>query len=699
MNNSSKDNISVKIRDAIKSAPHRWHSLVGIDTDLKTQNGTACPFGCGGEGTDRLYKAQSFDTDGAVCCRHEGNKIYDAFEAVKVKFGVDYPAAVKMLSELYAVDTAADDTARANKTTAKTSSSKRTVTQRRNWIYRNADGTPRYKVDRADYSDGAKDCFQLRYDTATGSYVKGMTGVELVPLHQPEIVNNSETPIIIVEGEKCCDAIRELSDKTGTDFGIVTTASGGSNTKLDWTKFVHDRPVYLFTDSDVTGRKYMNRVGKALTTAGCDVRFIDFYPDETDGRDVADFIDSFADDYEGAAERLAIMLDNADVFQAADEVESADNDTERIEKQRLVVTRLSDEQPEVIEWVWDGHIPRGHVTFFMGKPSIGKSALLHLIVAKLSVGFFGKQETIAYFITEESGGIIRVKTENSGADIENIFTIKKPNGQNINWKQWDEAIDEAIKNDATVIVIDPLVNAISGLSENKAEDMGMLLSNLEAKARDNGLTILIAHHAGKGQVNDGIDFGRGSSAIQGAARCVWSVMEKPDGGSIAVNTKQSLAKKAKSIEFHIVEVNKIGIAEIDNYESELKFQDFIQNDNATENGIDCQNWLREFLADGAKPATEVFNAGQEEGFVLKQLKRARTKIGVKTHKEGFQGKWMWELPAQRFPKESKDSQIEIRESLDSLGESLDTVPFPELLTQYQTTTQTSVSEQYEGNLL
>jgi hypothetical protein len=314
----TENNLSVKVRDAIKFDPYRWHSIVGIDTDkLKTSKGSGCPFGCGGEGHDRLYKSKSFGVDGTVVCNKKCggvHGVFDAFAAViETGKASDFNDAVKVLADLYNI------TAQPKTSTGKpkTSSSKKTVTQKRSWIYENAAGTPHYKVDRVDYSDGTKDCYQSRYDTATADYVAGMNGVELVPLYLPEIVNNPEKQILITEGEKCCDAICELAHKkphcvfcldsnnsvldarqydlTSTkvvcDFGIVTTASGGSNTKLDWTKYISgNRQVFLMTDSDQPGRKYMNRVGKALAGIGCDVRYIDLYPDASDGRDLADFI-------------------------------------------------------------------------------------------------------------------------------------------------------------------------------------------------------------------------------------------------------------------------------------------------------------------------------------------------------------------------------------------------------------------------
>lgn len=45
-------------------------------------------------------------------------------------------------------------------------------------------------------------------------------------------------------------------------------------------------------------------------------------------------------------------------------------------RKRLEVVRMSDVQPELIEWIWDGRIPRGCLTVLDGDPGLGKSTLV-----------------------------------------------------------------------------------------------------------------------------------------------------------------------------------------------------------------------------------------------------------------------------------------------------------------------------------
>lgn len=68
--------------EAISSDPHRWHSLVEIDTErLSRGSGQPCTLGCGGSGDDRLHAAPSFSSDGSVRCRIE-DRVFDAIDAL-----------------------------------------------------------------------------------------------------------------------------------------------------------------------------------------------------------------------------------------------------------------------------------------------------------------------------------------------------------------------------------------------------------------------------------------------------------------------------------------------------------------------------------------------------------------------------------------------------------------------------------------
>ena len=62
--------------------------------------------------------------------------------------------------------------------------------------------------------------------------------------------------------------------------------------------------------------------------------------------------------------------------------------------------------------------------------------------------------------------------------------------------------------------------------------------------------------------------------------------------------------------------------------------------------LECDDWLRTFLADGLTSTTEVFKAGHVAGFSKDQVRRAKVRLGAVARKEGFDtdAQWSWELP-------------------------------------------------------
>ncbi len=83
---------------------------------------------------------------------------------------------------------------------------------------------------------------------------------------------------------------------------------------------------------------------------------------------------------------------------------------------------------------------------------------------------------------------------------------------------------------ATVLILDPL-GAAHGLEENSAREMGQLLYELMTLSRQQGLTLILVHHWGKGhQDQDGIHRGRGSSVFADRPDTVLTLERMPGPG-------------------------------------------------------------------------------------------------------------------------------------------------------------------------
>jgi putative DNA primase/helicase len=101
-----------------------------------------------------------------------------------------------------------------------------------------------------------------------------------------------EGPIIVVEGEKACDAARvEVSN----NFFVTWSGGAGSVDKNDWS-VLKDRDVILWPDADEPGWKAMGQLAQILSKLASRVRVVDTHG-MPEGWDLADAI---ADKWDGA---------------------------------------------------------------------------------------------------------------------------------------------------------------------------------------------------------------------------------------------------------------------------------------------------------------------------------------------------------------------------------------------------------------
>lgn len=93
-----------------------------------------------------------------------------------------------------------------------------------------------------------------------------LDGKPLYRLH--DLAARPDEPVILVEGEKCADALVKI--------GVLATTSGAADTagKADWGPMA-GRTVTVWPDHDEAGQRYADAAADALRTLGCMVRVID----------------------------------------------------------------------------------------------------------------------------------------------------------------------------------------------------------------------------------------------------------------------------------------------------------------------------------------------------------------------------------------------------------------------------------------
>ena len=185
------------------------------------------------------------------------------------------------------------------------------------WLYHDAEGRTAFAVIRRQLATGGK-----RYSQWTPTAPGVWTGAHPVwipkgaaaprPLYQLSEILRTEGRVVIVEGEKCADAVR-----TAWPSVTVTTWSGGAGRgrRQQWesTDFepIRGRPVTLVADPDLPGRTAMSTLASRLHGMGCAVTVI--LPDDETAGDIADWI------AEGVPEATARLREMATPYEPPDE--------------------------------------------------------------------------------------------------------------------------------------------------------------------------------------------------------------------------------------------------------------------------------------------------------------------------------------------------------------------------------------------
>ena len=212
--------------------------------------------------------------------------------------------------------------------------------------YHNADGTLAFIVERVEHQnadgsfvikdDKCKKTFrQKRPDPdRPGKFVWNTEGVPIIPYALSEVTGAiaGGRTILIVEGEKCVDRLRELGVPATTNRG------GAGKWRPELNVFFMGADVVLVPDNDDAGHKHVQEIGAALTGVAKRIRVL-VLPGLPPKGDIADWLAAG-----GTREVLEGLVEQAPGWQRP--IPAVDNSDEKAkaeaDEQRLIdLARLS----------------------------------------------------------------------------------------------------------------------------------------------------------------------------------------------------------------------------------------------------------------------------------------------------------------------------------------------------------------------
>jgi putative DNA primase/helicase len=325
-----------------------------------------------------------------------------------------------------------------------------------------------------------------------------------------------------------------------------------------------------------------------------------------------------------------------------------------------------------IDWLWQGHFARGKLHILAGAPGTGKTT--HGLEAAAIVSRGGNWPDGT---TTSQGNVLIWSGEDdiedtlvprlvaAGADLSHVKFIEGTKDEDGS-RAFDPSIDMPrlareifdMAVPPVLVIIDPVASTVSGDS-HKAAEVRAGLQPLVDLAKSLHFAALGIHHFAKNtQGREPMDRLIGSIGFAAVSRVVLVVVRPADHTAPfrLVRAKSNIGPTGGGFEYHLLQQlvgdERVAAQSIEwgqplegSPHALLGVEQFDKERDALGEAIE---FLKDFLAGGAKPASEVYTASDANGHAKKTLQRAKKIVGVKMAKVGLQGGWTWEL--QQLPK-------------------------------------------------
>ena len=385
--------------------------------------------------------------------------------------------------------------------------------------YQDKSGQTKYQVIRYE----PKTFRQRRVEN--GKAIWGLQGVSLLPYRLPNIINNPQDKVFIVEGEKDVKALEDINL-------VATCNSGGSgNWKPEISAYLRDRDCIILPDNDAAGKKHGRDVFESLQNIAKSVKIIQL-PGLKEKEDPYDWLQTH-----NKEELLQVI--------------NQDQDTP-ISIMTIQDIMMMPPTP----WLIQDFIPENSMTMIYGSPGSGKTFLaldmaLHIAHNKEWHGKNVRPGLVIYIAGEGVGGLRkRLKAWNQAHKNEpglGLRIVPLPIGL-LDEDEIQALIQtiQQIKNDLDVrlVVFDTVARCMAG-DENSAQDMGLAIKAMDKIRETFKCAVMPIHHSGKDRDRGA----RGSTALIGAVDVSLRV-DRQDDILLLSTEKQKDAEAQEQVVFH-----------------------------------------------------------------------------------------------------------------------------------------------------
>lgn len=333
-----------------------------------------------------------------------------------------------------------------------------------------------------------------------------------------------------------------------------------------------------------------------------------------------------------------------------------------------VLVNLGDVEARPVLWLWPGRIALGKVALVAGDPSLGKSLITLDMAARVSSGTTwpdnaanaGVGGVVVLTAEDDLGDTVVPRLQAAGADRGRVRALTAVNvGERT--RTFDlgrdvEVLAEAIHAtpECRLVIVDPITAYLPGKDGNSNVEIRSVLAPLAALAAESGVAVVGVTHLRKG---DGAPLYRimGSLGFVAAARAVWAACKDqsdPTGRRrFLLPCKNNLAPDGGGLAYRIESLDGQTVPVV-TWEPEpvnVRLEDVLPTQGQPgpdpEAQREAEDFLRQALADGPRPAADVIREGADLGISRRTLYRAKARVGQSERVGGVadRGAWLWRL--------------------------------------------------------
>jgi RecA-family ATPase len=365
------------------------------------------------------------------------------------------------------------------------------------------------------------------------------------------------------------------------------------------------------------------------------------------------------------------------------------------EAEELAWRRMSEIEPEDLEWLWEGRFALGKLSLIVGDPESGKSLFSAYMAAHIS-GAIPWPDTPADKPRPEPGKVVFLQDEDDPEDTlvprviqfggarENIIHVDGIRSAEKGDRLFSLLIDlgrleKLVTREGNVklIVLDPLsayfgVGVGGKFNPHVDAHVRTILSPVKAFAKRLNVAVIGLVHLNKDAQKDMMYRVGGSIALMGVPRSVWLIRwdRDPKGPRYFQYMKSNLKTGIPGLAFYIDP--EIGDVRFDLAAEVPKAAELLAVATDRRPREEAKAFLLDRLKNGPRDARELREEAIQEGINYVTLCSARKELGIKPelvyYGDGRRKKWIW---PRLSPGEKTEQKRDLKEQIADIKERRD----------------------------